>query len=356
MNKEETKDYENKQKLKSEKPSIRKMDKAIPYSISYSLLGLLVIVFLLGGAAYGLFQNMSSQQTLTFSTPALIGFVLTIILAGASIVLAVSAIMLGKFSEQAMIKRSDESIRIQNEVFQKTTDALQRIESSTGVTEKRIEDIISGRVGDISQNVARIATEKREGEVGLNIKELEETIQRSILETLGEGGIAGSYSRYKEADLRRTLEQRERQEKEDAYKALHTRMLKAFSTRDDLTALQMGTASLGATGDGLFDGIYQTEDGNHIGVIDFAPHHQKTSVSKFTSNSLHELSTGYMSQAFILLYEPVDKEKEVAFDDAVATASPEIKERILLVKCVPDRVEEVVKGLSITKTPDAGNV
>ena len=340
----------------SEKPAIEKLDKTIPLSISFRLLGALVFAFLLGCVAYGLFQNMSSQQALTFSTPALIGFALAIILSGASIVLAVSAIMLGKFSEQAMIKRSDESIRIQNEVFQKTTDALQRIESSTGVTEKRIEDMIPGRVGDISQKVARIATEKREGEAGLSTKDLEETIQRSILQSLREEGVVSQFRRYQDPMMeRRQRKDKEREEKAAAYKTLHTRMLRAFSTRDDLKALRMETASMEATGDEMFDGIYQTEDGKRVGVIDFAPHHKKTSVSKSTANALLELSKGSLSHVFILLYEPVDEEKEAAFNDATAIVSPEFKERISLVKCAPDEVEEVVKGLSVANKPDAGD-
>ena len=132
-------------------------------SISFKIIGIVFIAFLLGFAAFGLLNNFSEGGTINFTTIGLIGFVLTIILSGSSIVLAISAILLGKFSEQAMIQRSDDSIRIQNEVFQKTTDALQRIESSTGVTEKRIEDIISGRVGDISYKIAEIATESQKG-------------------------------------------------------------------------------------------------------------------------------------------------------------------------------------------------
>ncbi len=101
------------------------------YTVSIKLLGGLLIAYLLGLATHLLARNFFSGQPLTFSTPELINFVLSVLLSGASIFLAIAAIALGRFSEQAIIDRSDESIRLQNAVFQKTTDALQRIESST---------------------------------------------------------------------------------------------------------------------------------------------------------------------------------------------------------------------------------
>ena len=157
--------------------------------ISYKQLGLIIIAFSFGIIATLLFINSEESNTTQFSTTELIIFSLTIILAGASIVLAIAAIALGKSSEQAVIQRSDESIRLQNEVFQKTTDALQRIESSTGVTEKRIEDIISGRVGDLSHKIVEIATEKQKEQAPLSAEEVEKMIRKNLSQSLYQGGI-----------------------------------------------------------------------------------------------------------------------------------------------------------------------
>lgn len=122
-----------------------------PKSISYGKLGGFVLVFVVGVVVTLIFQNAIKIESITFSTVSLVSFLFSVVLAGASIFLAITAIALGKASEQAMIHRSDESIRLQNQIFTKTTDALARIESSTGVTERRVEDIISGRIGNISQ-------------------------------------------------------------------------------------------------------------------------------------------------------------------------------------------------------------
>ncbi len=94
--------------------------------ISLRLIGGLVIAFLLGFTACGLARNAINSASLSFTTPELINFVLSVLSSGASIFLAIAAIALGKFSEQAIMQRSDESSRLQNEVFQETTDALQR--------------------------------------------------------------------------------------------------------------------------------------------------------------------------------------------------------------------------------------
>jgi len=150
-------------------------------TISYKQLGFLLISFLSGIVATLLFINASFPTMTSFKTLDLIGFTLSVVLSGASIVLAFAAINLGKNFEIILMNRSDESIRLQNDVYIKTTEALNRIESSTGVTEKRIEDIISGRAGDLSQKIAESTKQ------GAGPKEIEEQIKQSFRESLDEG-------------------------------------------------------------------------------------------------------------------------------------------------------------------------
>src|SRR5581483_10511264 len=98
--------------------------------ISYQTAAACAISFLVGVVAALLVKNALSSEQITFSTPSLLGFLFGVALSAASIVLAIAAIALGKISEHSIIRRSDESIRLQNEVFVRTTDALARIESS----------------------------------------------------------------------------------------------------------------------------------------------------------------------------------------------------------------------------------
>lgn len=236
-------------------------DKNNEWVISYRQIGLIILVFILGLITALLISNAQTGSPSAFTTTELISFVLSVILSGSSIVLAVTAITLGKSSEQAVIKRSDESIRLQNEVFIKTTEALQRIEASTGVTEKRIEDIISGRVGDISQSIAELATGKRKGH-SLNKRELEEEIRRSIMREV------------KEKKTPEEKEERERKRKEEGnrYHEFHQLTLSSFSNRDDTKAEKLGHGSTGGKGDKLFDGLFLIGE-SRIGLSAF--HNEK---------------------------------------------------------------------------------
>lgn len=317
-----------------------------PLTISFRLLGGLTIAFLLGFVAHSIGQNITGNDVLTFSTPELINFVLSVVLSGASTLLAVAAIALGKFSEQAMIQRSDESIRIQNEVFQKTTEALQRIESSTGVTEKRIEDIISGRVGDISQKIARIASEEGNSDGDTKAKDIEEIIRRSLMEALAQEGVVRRTPGINLDVERLEGEVRARSERDTKYQAAHQSLLTALSMRDDMKAVKMGLGKVGATGDDLFDGIYVTDSGKKIGVLDFSAHHKPTSIRSSTYSALMQIQNGNIGYVYIFVFGHV-KEFVSIFEDVISVITPEIRKKFSYIECPEDKIGEVVSGLSI---------
>jgi hypothetical protein len=203
------------------------------WSISYKQIGIILISFALGVIVALLLANSKGQAASSFTTTELIGFVLSVILSGASIVLAIAAIALGKSSEQAVINRSDESIRLQTEVFTKTTDALQGIKASTDVTEKRIEDIISGRAGDLSKQIAEIASD--ESVTGnLDVKELEEKIRKSIAQGFDKKEMT---EEEKEARNKRRKEQVERRNKYEKY---HDKILYELANKADVKIQKLG--------------------------------------------------------------------------------------------------------------------
>lgn len=314
-----------------------------PYSISIKLLGGFLIAYLLGLATHLLARNFFSGQPLTFSTPELINFVLSVLLSGASIFLAIAAIALGRFSEQAIIDRSDESIRLQNEVFQKTTDALQRIESSTGVTEKRIEDIIAGRVGDLSQRAARIATEAPDAKG----KDMEELIRKSLYEALREEGVLPRHRYLGAPDFGvPPILQTPMDPNREVYRQNSTAFLQALSLRRDLKALKIGRGDVSGVGDDALDGIYQQMDGMRLGIIDFAPHHSKSLISRGITAALRALHDGHVNKIFVVFYGPKE-EIEPTFNDAVSLANPELKSKISLVICPPQDIPKVAATLRI---------
>ena len=310
-------------------------------TVSFKMLGFLTIAFLLGFAACGLARNMAAPGAMTFSTPELINFVLGVLLAGASIFLAIAAIMLGKFSEQAMIQRSDESIRLQNEVFQKTTDALQRIESSTGVTEKRIEDIISGRAGDLSQKIV-----KQVEQGTLKPEDLAETIRKSLFQAMRQEGIVrtvGVPEQQIEELARQAAKEKEEEIAQAEYRKLHLRVLGAFAGKPGFTALKMGDGTPSSEGEGLFDGLF-SKDSSQIGVSSFSKLTTASYMEKFVSNALKELKKKFVKDVYIIIFERNDNQIK-GYNSALAIANDELVSHIHLVECAPDKIEETIHKL-----------
>lgn len=208
-------------------------NESIKWNISLVHLVLAVVWVLLGAALAEIIRNIAGAENVSFSTPELVGFVLSVVLSAASIVLAIAAIWLGKISELSMIRRSDESIRLQNEVFIRTTEALKRIESSTGVTEKRIEDIISGRAGDLSHKIAELTSK------GIGLSSDRESLEKEIKRIIE--GTKSHKSDEEEAKTRSKI-----MERHERYKQFHQSVLTAFANKPNLVAKKMG--------DGKFEG------------------------------------------------------------------------------------------------------
>jgi len=315
-----------------------------PASVSYKQLGLLALASALGVVVALLVCKASTAAPTTFSTTELIGFVLTVILSGASIVLAISAIALGKSSEQAVMRRSDESIRLQNEVFTRTTEALQRIEASTGVTEKRIEDIISGRVGDISHQIAELATEEKKGKPR-SFAELEQQIRESLLQSLRTEQRQTERESRMEALARR---RRERQEEEKQYQTAHDKALHALCNREELKVEKAEHGNTDATGEDLFDGLFRGTD-YRLGVSTFRQGTDLSTVRGYLANAVVELSKGTVNLVLALPFVEKHAEDELEeVESFVSQLDEAVRKRVLVVASTPDEASEVPAGITFS--------
>lgn len=319
-------------------------DKRPKYVVSLKLLGGIILAFIAGYFVHNLLINTNSIDIYSFSTPDLINLILSVLLSGASIVLAISAISLGKFSEQAMTQRSDESIRLQNEVFLKTTDALQRIESSTGVTEKRIEDIISGRVvGDLSQQIARIATESSEKEGALQPKEIEDLIRKTLRNSLEKSEPSLQISN---ETNQAQLELKKQKEAEDKYIENHKALETQLTKRDDLRALKLGMGSPGKSGYDLFDSVFVNKNGKKIGISDFSETFRPEGFRLVVINSLKELQLNTVDFVQLVIYQPKESFEKI-YKEIESITSAELKTKIALSIAHPEQIEDFVKSLPI---------
>lgn len=266
------------------------------YTIKVSMLISILLSFTVGVIMTLVLLKVTGGKAETLSTIGLVSFVFGIAVSGASIVLAIAAISLGKSSERIMIERSDESIRLQNEVFLKTTDALQRIESSTGVTEKRIEDIISGRAGAISREIAQLA---HTGSTFKDRGEFERQIKESILRE-----VAPKRSVNEAEEEQKALQ--ERMEQHKRYKLFNGKVMLAFANRADTTSEKIGDGRFDGSGDELFDGIY-VANGRRLAVSSLGAHSLRTvAEGDYLTRISKAIAEGRIEKAYLV----VDAEEE----------------------------------------------
>ena len=301
------------------------------WSITYKQIGVVTISFVLGVIVSLLLSNSHTNTTTNFTTTELIGFVMSVILSGASIVLAIAAIALGKSSEQAIMNRSDESIRLQTEVFTKTTDALRAIKSSTDVTEKRIEDIISGRAGDLSKQIAEIATD--EAVAGkINVKELEEKIRRSLTQSVD---VNEESEAEKQQRQKRRVETRERR---DRYLKMHDKLMYSLANNNDVKLFKLGhgTPSTEISPFERYDAIFLKND-SKIAISTFMPldpdHVMVRSYSDVLSALAIPLEEQNISKLYLIQFEDSEIKQDISpLEQTLTLMKPEISSRIEVVK------------------------
>lgn len=289
------------------------------WTITYKQIGIIVVSFVLGVIIALLFSNSQTNAITNFTTTELIGFVLTVVISGGSIVLAIAAIALGRSSEQAVINRSDESIRLQTELFTKTTDALQSIKASTGVTEKRIEDIIAGRAGEISKQLAELASDETvSGKV--DIRELEEKIRQSITGTLEKEET--------DEEKRKRIERREKMRKQrDDYEKSHSRLMYSIANLPNTKILKIGHGSpLPSQTEPFskFDGVFN-KDGKTIAVSTFMPtnyeRYVKANVGDILTNFAQGMEADKVDQMHLVFFKTDEEDTTGVLNEAEKSLS-----------------------------------
>lgn len=237
-----------------------------------------------------------------------------------------------------MIQRSDESIRLQNEVFMKTTDALQRIESSTGVTEKRIEDIVSGRAGAISERIVdRLLDDKTIR--ARSRRAIERDVMDSVLEELT--------SPVDDKDKQQRDDQREKIEFAlQDFDKFTNRILVKLADLSATTTLKIGEGHFSGEGDELVDGVFDV-DGNRIGVSTFTSDEVLSEEFEYETEFLMylqvigtEIAKQHFSDVLIIFDSQLEEGSlflEV-FGSLAEISKDEISNRIHLIEGEPDDV------------------
>lgn len=314
-------------------------------SVRLSALGQTLVAFGLGVIGALLYVNFSSAESIQFSTVGLLTFIFGVALSAASIVLAISAISLGKQSESAMTRRSDESIRIQNEVFAKTIEALARIESSTGVTEKRIEDIISGRAGDMAGKLAE--TLIRDKGLGTPSREqLEQEIRESLLADFGKTAKAEKSNEEEEERIRG---REARVQKAERYERFKNALLICAANQPDVLARKMGDGQFQAKGEDLVDGLFE-KSGRILTISTFSADLDFIEDGKVVGGILQyalnvgvALGKGEFDRCYLVFDRDVDDEPEFQqiTDELKLTTKDSIAESFIILSGTADHVMQL---------------
>lgn len=305
-------------------------------SITYKFLLTIIASFVFGIVTVLIIQNYLLYEKIEFNTLGLLGFVFSIIFAGASIVLAITAINLARSSESVLIERSEKSIELQNDVYIKTTEALNKIESSTGVTEKRIEDIIAGRVGDIASRLVddRIVTSK-------NKESLEKELRRSLT---------------KDETEEERIERKERRKREKEldlkYDKFKNDTLLFLTNLESSKALRIGEGSYHKHGVELLDGLFSINN-EKIGICTFYSdpvyyNVWNSAADELLNNLAEELVKKTFNKVFLAtneLSEITNKFNEVV-EKIKSLYKPEIANNIIIISGTPeDIVKEIVSNV-----------
>ncbi|WP_340004434.1 hypothetical protein MHH52_21885 [Paenibacillus sp. FSL K6-0276] len=289
--------------------------------ISYKSLIIGGISFLLGIICLIIIQNINSEEVV-LGTTEIINFVFSVALSTASIILAITAIYLGKSSEKVMVNRSDDSIRLQNEVFRLTTEALNRIQSSTGVTEKRIEDIISGRVGDISTKLAGVINDNKLSDKDKEM--LEQEIKASLLSEVASSG-SSIYTEETEAEL---LRKRRHKEDRQRYELRQQSILLGLSNNKNFQIVKHGHGSYTGTENELFDGVFSYNENKYgISVIEQNESFRNTISNAIPAYVRAMITSETFKYMFIVL---LDDYYVRAFEEIMKLYNPEKTRRLVI--------------------------
>jgi len=284
-------------------------------SIKVETLLMFLLSFVFGVVSILIYNNLLAGEKISFTTVGLIGFVLSIIFGGASMILAITAIYLGKVTEKILMERSEKSIELQNDVYIKTSEALKKIESSTGVTEKRIEDMISGRVGAIA---TRLVDDKLV--TGKNKEELEKEIIKTIHKNETE-----------EEKIKRIEREKEIEAIKKVYKDYQRKLLLAITNSKDVTTLKIGDGMVTEKGTELVDGYYSYNN-TKFGVCVFYNHSYYISslfvyLNDFVTSVAKEISNDTFKKVYIVFNEECEAANKLK--DQLAILKTYYKENII---------------------------
>lgn len=271
------------------------------------LIARVVVSLGLGMGIAFIIQNILGKEQIVFSTLDLINLFLSFVLSGGSIVLAITAINLGKFSEKAITDRSDKSIELQTTIHNQTIETLRRIASSTGITEKRLEDFmkmdrsVDKAVQDTFPNPKTLSE--------LDRNKISELLKQNMSQTIPESSQGDADEYIYARDRMRPVSTRAK------YRAFKDSVLESIASEKDIEVIKKGEGNLGAKGHDLVDGVFKL-NGATISVSTFFGSDTFDS-NQYVFEIAKELQKNIFSKSFFV-FDTLSEEQQSRIKSAIA--------------------------------------
>lgn len=299
-----------------------------PGSIHYSYLLVFIIAFLSGIIFIIVIKNYLHLEIINFSTLDLLNFIFSVALSAAAIVLSITAINLSKSSEQSIIRQNSESKDLQNEIFSKTIEVLGRIESSTGINEKRIDDI--------SKKIAELPGRTGSGKEG----KIREIMRSNFLPASSPIGKED-----KNSEL-----QAEEDKKEEQF---INRIMLGIANTEKIIAEKIGEGDFDGSGEGLVDGLFNLDKKRFSvstfyiresdGVFDLF---DKDTFEDYFLSLSKEISRDVFSKSFLVFNKKIEEDENFMklYKNTISFLKDEIQDRLIIVSGQPEEIIKKVIG------------
>jgi hypothetical protein len=110
----------------------------------------------------------------------------------------------------------------------------------------------------------------------------------------------------------------------------------------------MARGNFDGQGDDKYEGIYNIKAGGRLGVIDFINRHSPELIRKVLYAAFIDLHTGRIDWLWVVMHD-ADDVRQKAFSDTMAIVAPELRAKVALTVCAPDKIEEAAAYLQIEK-------
>jgi|GEM_PF-4222498 hypothetical protein len=298
---------------------------AAPKTVRISQILIFILGFFVAILVALLFQSMLKNASLTLSTVDLLNLVFSSALSVSSIFLAITAIILSKRSEEIIINRATESRDLQSTLFTRTIEVLARIESSSGINEKRIDDL-SRQLADLPKH----AGQNREEEI------------RKIVRTnlLPESSVTSPRA------STQFFEQESKKEEE-----FKSKVVLGVANIDKVSIERMGEGDVNGEGDDLVDSIYSI-DGKRFTVSTFyikgdneIDYLDNETLQSYLLSLAKRISDGAYVKAFLVFnkLQAADSDFEKIYKEFIQVTDAKVNSKINIIAGPPEEIVAAIK-------------